>query len=107
MPESAVESGEESALALPEISGFDLLTHVHRPDDFIAFARRGLFAYDWSDVHRPYSQVLGGYELQARPLRLRHLTELPAPLQAMAAATRLPGVLFGISLVVPVRLAGA
>lgn len=53
MPESAVESGEESALALPEISGFDLLTHVHRPDDFIAFARRGLFAYDWSDVHRP------------------------------------------------------
>lgn len=98
----SVESGEASALALPETSGVDLLSRVPRPDDFIAFAKRGLFAYDWSDVHRPATQELSGYELQAGPSRPVRLADLPAPMQAMASATRLSGVVFGTSSVVPV-----
>lgn len=76
LPESAipsVDAGDESALALPETSDVELLTGVPRPDDFVAFAKRGLFALDWSDVHRLISQELGGYELQARPLRPLYL----------------------------------
>lgn len=108
-PESAIpsiESAAGSVLALPEISDVDLLSGVPRPDDFIAFAKRGLFAYDWSDVHRLASQELGGYELQARPVQPLCLADLPAPLQTIAAATRLSGVVFGASTVVPARWVG-
>lgn len=110
VPEGAIpsiESAEESVLALPEISGVDLLVALARPDDFIAFAKRGLFAYDWSDVHRTTRQSLGGYELQARPYRPLLLTDLPEPVRAMAAATKLSGVAFGTSIVVPAQWVGA
>ena len=103
---SSVNIAEESVLSLPEISGYDLLVVVPRPDDFIAFAKRGLFAYDWSDVHRSTGQASDSYELQARPSRPLTLLDLPAPLQEMALATRLSGVSFGSSVVVPSELVG-
>jgi hypothetical protein len=109
IPESALpsmESGEDAARGLPAVSDVDLLSSYPRPDDFIAFARRGLFAYDWSDVHRSSAQELGVYELQARPFQPLHLADLPAPLQAMAAATRLSSVVFGASIVVPAEWVG-
>ena len=109
IPDTALPSvniAENSAFSLPEISGYDLLVVVPRPDDFIAFAKRGLFAYDWSDLHRSANQASGSYELQARPSRPLALLDLPAPLQAMASATRLSGVSFGSSVVVPSELVG-
>ena len=51
----------------PECTEATLLTNVRSPDDFVAFARRGFFAFDWADVHRVRDQS-GRYELQARPL---------------------------------------
>src|SRR4051812_26951418 len=36
--------------------------------DFIEFAKRGLFSYDWSDVHRPASLESKAYELVAAPI---------------------------------------
>jgi hypothetical protein len=53
--------------SLPEVSEHDLLVTLPRPDDFIAFARRGLFAFDWADVHRTIGGATNRYELQARP----------------------------------------
>ena len=44
--------------ALPERTESILFAQVPRPDDFVAFARRGCFSFDWED---------GRYELQARP----------------------------------------
>ena len=32
---------------LPEVTRYELVVTVPRPDDFIAFAKRGLFAFDW------------------------------------------------------------
>ena len=103
---SFVSTVEDSANSLPETSGYELLVTVARPDDFIAFARRGLFAYDWSDVHRSAHQASGSYELQARPSRPLTLLDLPASLQAAASATRLSGVSFSSSIVVPGELVG-
>jgi len=53
--------------ALPVVSAHRLFSDVPRPDDFIGFARRGLFSFDWSDVHRTHGLV-NAYEIQARPV---------------------------------------
>lgn len=60
---------------LPARSGFSLTTEVPRPDDFIAFARKGLFAFDWADVHRTRDHA-GRYEIQARPTVPAYLGEV-------------------------------
>lgn len=53
--------------ALPLVSKQLLLSDVPRPDAFIGFARRGLFSFDWADVHRTQGLV-HAYEIQARPV---------------------------------------
>lgn len=52
--------------ALPIVSDYELLCDVPRPDDFIAAAQRGLFSFDWTDVHRGRDS-LGAYEVRVRP----------------------------------------
>jgi hypothetical protein len=47
-----VEDIEEAILKLPKVSDCRLLVSIPRPDSFIDMAERGLFVYDWSDVHR-------------------------------------------------------
>lgn len=109
VPEAAMPTtgfAEDLVLALPEISEVDLPATTHCPDCFIAFAKRGVFAYDWSDVHRSSPQTLGGYELQAGPCQPLLLTDLSLPLHAIAAATTLCGVSFGASVVFPTKWRG-
>ncbi|ROM80242.1 hypothetical protein BK654_04940 [Pseudomonas brassicacearum] len=101
IPDSAlpsVESSEELVLSLPERSDVDLV--MPSANAFVAFAKRGLFAYDWSDVHRTARQALNGYELQCRPLNPLTLFDLPAPLRVLAEGTRLSGITFGMSIVI-------
>lgn len=103
IPETAlasIEAGEESIQMLPEASSYQLLTSVPRPTDFVSFARRGVFAYDWSDVHRTASKALGAYELQALPMSPLQISQLPTSMQALAGATQLSGVVFGSKLIV-------
>lgn len=103
IPDSAlpsVENSEELVLSLPEVSDVALVTSMPGADAFVAFAKRGVFAYDWSDVHRATPQALKGYELQYRPLSPLILFDLPAPLRALAEVTQLPGVTFGVSIIV-------
>jgi hypothetical protein len=50
------------------VSDVDLVTSMSGANAFVEFAKRGFFAYDWSDVHRATHQALMGYELQYRPL---------------------------------------
>ena len=51
---------------MPERTESLLLAQMPRPDDYEAFARRGLFAFDWRDVHRTTNRSKL-YEIQARP----------------------------------------
>jgi hypothetical protein len=96
----SVENAEEEVAALPEIGDYALLVDVPRPDDYVSFAKRGLFAYDWCDVHRTAGEATGCYELQARPSRPLILSELPSSLKTAASATRIFDLSFGSSLVV-------
>lgn len=103
VPDSAlpsVENSEEFVISLPEMSDVDRVTAMAGANAFVEFAKRGFFAYDWSDVHRDASQRLRGYELQYRPLNPLTLSELPTPLRALAEATRLSDVTFGASIIV-------
>ena len=96
----SVENSEEFVLSLPEVSDVDRVTAMAGANAFVEVAKRGFFAYDWSDVHRAATQALRGYELQYRPLNPLALFDLPTPLQALAEATRLPDVTFGVSIIV-------
>jgi hypothetical protein len=57
---------------LPVHTTAELLARAPRPDDFIAFASRGLFVYDWDDAS-------GEYHLAARPARPISLAEADLP----------------------------
>ena len=60
-----------------------------RPDDFIALAERGFFAYDWSD-----GALIDEYELTARPYRPLTLDLLPDNLLEAAKSVRFTKVDF-------------
>ncbi len=54
---------------LPEITEPRLLVNVARPDDYLAFAKRGLFVYDWTDIHRTQKASINMYEMVAQPVK--------------------------------------
>lgn len=66
------------------------------PDSWEAFARRGCFVYDWSDVHRVRDR-LGAYELMARPAVPRPFVpgDWPESLRALLLAMRSEALAFG------------
>jgi hypothetical protein len=76
-PRPPVEEIESYLDRLPPCTTARLLISLKRPDDFLDFARRGFFAYDWTDVHRANSQALHSYELIAAPDEAVAATELP------------------------------
>lgn len=64
----------DAVRSLPEVTEQELIVTVPRPDDFIAFAKRGLFSFDWAEF-----QETPQYEVQARP---------KTPLQSMRSLGR-------------------
>jgi hypothetical protein len=63
----SVEDIEARLHELPSITSAKLLVSLPRPDDFLNLAQRGLFVYDWTDVHRVAAAKLNSYELLAVP----------------------------------------
>lgn len=49
-------------------SAAEVVGRVVDPQDFKACAEHGMFAYDWSDVHRVAAAEIRSYELMARPV---------------------------------------
>jgi hypothetical protein len=84
---------EETLLALPVIGIAKV--HVEVPDagGFAALSERGLFVYDWSDLHRPAAAALNAYELVASPSAILRVDALPQALRGLAAL--LQGSAFG------------
>ncbi|WP_448112303.1 hypothetical protein [Mesorhizobium amorphae] len=58
---------EEYILGLKFRSSADLEISVERPDDLIRYAERGLFVYDWQDIHKTYKEATRSYQLVAIP----------------------------------------
>ena len=70
VPDSAipsVENSEEFVLSLPKVSDVDRANARAGANAFVEFAKRGFFAYDWSDVHRDSRQALRGMSCNTIP----------------------------------------
>lgn len=87
-----VEDIETRLVELPLVGSATLRIQMKKPDDFLALAERGLFAYDWTDVHRTKSGLLHAYELIAAPERPVSIGELPREI-----AVLLGGIVMKIS----------
>lgn len=62
-----LENIEQLILELHENSEALLHVDLPRPDDYLALAKRGLYVYDWSDIHEGFSNKRNAYELMATP----------------------------------------
>ncbi len=74
---------ERLLLELPKIGEARLNIQVPNPASFIALSERGLFVYDWTDVHAT-SKRTNAYELVAAPTVALCLEQLPADLRSIA-----------------------
>jgi hypothetical protein len=88
-----VEGIEDALLTLPKVSGCHLLVSIPRPDSFVDLAERGLFVYDWSDVH-PAKQSLDAYEPTAVPTNPISLDRLPDAVKLYATSVKFDTVAF-------------
>jgi hypothetical protein len=89
-----VEDIEGRLCRLPLVSQAELLVSVKRPDDFIDLAERGVFVFDWTDIHRTARAALRVYEPVAVPTRPITASSLPSDLAALVEIVRLAHVAF-------------
>lgn len=80
---TSIEAIEGELHVLPLTAGASLLVPLNRPDDFMELARRGFFAYDWTDAHRTLSEARYAYELIAAPEKPILAEELPTEIAAL------------------------
>ena len=92
---ATIDKLERLIFDLPLSSGAELAGSMW--EGSLAFAKRGLFAYDWSDVHRTTATEIHGYELEAKPLEPIKLAQLPERLRIAAASTKID-VVFGAAI---------
>jgi hypothetical protein len=88
---------------LPRLSDYRLLINVPRPDSFIEFAARGLFVFDWTDIHRSSGSLLCAYEPVAVPLTPIAADALPPNVAPLAVGITLDEVAFADTKTVDVR----
>jgi hypothetical protein len=88
---------------LPVVSEARLLETMPRPNSFVEFAQRGLYAYDWTDVHRPAVACRNAYELVAIPVNPIAVDRLPNELAQHARDLRLVTSRFGDARFLDVR----
>ena len=81
---------EDWLLPLPIISEAQVTEGYASMDEDIGWARRGIFAFDWSDIHRTRSQELRGYERIAMPTQPLHVGELQGVLRNCATVVTIP-----------------
>jgi hypothetical protein len=86
---------EDEVLELRESSQCKLHISYARPDDYVSVAKRGIYAFDWTDAHKTQSLCTRRYSLVGEPDSPLMASDLPLRLQERACATKLPGVVFG------------
>lgn len=78
-----LESIEGALVELPKISKAQLLADVPWPENFIFLAERGLYVFNWTDVHRSMNEDRSMYEVVAKPRAPALLVDLPEQLQSL------------------------
>jgi hypothetical protein len=99
----AADDAEGLVLDLTERGGGLQLVDTPVRDAFRVFANRGLFAYDWSDVHRVAVEATHSYELVARPNALITAADLSPELARLAGSTRLDALRFADVVALDIR----
>lgn len=80
---------ENVLLQMPIRGEATMLRKYSRPDTFMSLGKRGLYVFDWTDVHKMSAAEIGAYELVCAPSVpilyselshefLRHFASLPA-----------------------------
>lgn len=72
-----MEDMERYILTFPKVSVAKFLVNVKYPESYLEMAERGVYVYDWLDVHRARSAARNLYDLVARP-------ESPLKIEAMS-----------------------
>jgi len=80
---------EYRLLQLPVVGEANALAEDGDATSFLNLARRGLFVFDWTDVHRINREKIDAYQLVAAPACAIHASDLPADLGAVALRQRL------------------
>lgn len=75
---------ERALLDLPVIGEARLIEQIPDPSSFLALSLRGLFVYDWTDLHRLSAEAVRAYELVSVPSVQASLQTLPAELRGVA-----------------------
>lgn len=83
-------------------SDASLLVSLPCHEDFVRLARRGLFAYDWQDVHRTRG-FSWKYEMIARPESPIQLDQMPQEMQELLRNTRFGSIRYSDCLTVDVQ----
>lgn len=65
-----------------------MLAPLPRPDDYIYFSSRGLFAYDWRDLHRSSHNCSNAYEMLSKPEHPIRIDEFPEQFRHALARIR-------------------
>jgi hypothetical protein len=97
---------EELVSAAAACSEVEMRVHVPRPDSFIALASRGLFVFDWTDIHKTRASSLDAYELVARPKQPAHADALPQLLRQACLSVTISGVAFSETALISPRELG-
>lgn len=90
----AVQEIEGRLLRLPKTGTAQLLHEYPRPDSILELAQRGLFVFDWRDVHRVRWEYSGVYEVVAIPMRPTTLGAPPDEAGLSGVRVHLPGAEF-------------
>jgi hypothetical protein len=98
-----IEDIEQLLLDLPTVSDARLLVSIERSDSFVALANRGLFVYDWTDIHKSDRKSTGSYELVAVPMKPISVDRLPGDLAILAMAIRFGKLKFSDERLIDVR----
>jgi hypothetical protein len=69
---------ELEILKLPKNGSAKLLVDYPKDSSFRAIAERGLYVFDWSDIHRTHKHHTSVYELVAMPENPIQLLHLPS-----------------------------
>lgn len=102
-PFASLDDLEEQVWTLPIVAAAKLLVSVNRPEDFIGLAQRGIFTYDWSDVHRSTRSAVHAYEMVAAPDKPIELTSLPVNMAHFAGSVRFSDVVFASEKIIDIR----
>lgn len=96
-PKARLVDIEEMALNLPESSSVGFCASVKNPYSYLQLAKRGLYVYDWNDVHRSIRDHTNQYERVAEPTHPMTVSDLPETLSSVATDVVFSGKSFACS----------